>query len=498
MLQSRDMSTLRIGAFRLSRKHHIHTVGPRLAPLAMLGLLLLACGQGGDGDGAGTEALAESSPRLRCDGCNVVLISIDTLRADHLATYGYDRVTSPEIDRFAEDALVFDRAYSQAPTTLPSHMSIFTSLYPSHHGVFGNTAKLPDTTVTMADVFHDAGYKTAAFTGGGYVRDKFGYHTFDHFQVKEYFDIYEAEFRQVDAMLQWLDNRAPEAPFFLFWHTYKVHSPYSPEPEFDLFSAADYDGIVNSDPEERTPVCAGIEKPRQCNWKGKPYYDILVEQMGPEDIQHVVDKYDGEIIAVDEMFTRLMAKLEAEGVTDDTVIIFLSDHGENFAEREKTRFIGHGVLYEEVLHVPLMIKIPGGATGRIPQIVELVDVMPTVLGIVGLDVPDGLDGQNLFRKARQAMGRYPARSEFPPRGLESVRVPGFSMIRTTLETGVTTELYDLEQDPRQRENLADGRHAMLEALTKLLVSETGGRRLEGEEIVLDEELVKDLQSLGYL
>ena len=262
----------------------------------------------------------------------MVLISIDTLRADHLATYGYERVTGPEIDRFAEEALVFERAFAQAPTTLPSHMSIFTGLYPSRHGTVKSTGRLPDSTITLADVLHNAGYTTAAFTGGGFVREKFNYHTFDHFQHKEFFDIYEAEFQQLEEMLDWVE-RHQDGPFFLFWHTYKVHSPYSPEEDYDRFTSADYTGIINPRPEDAAPVCTGVEKARQCNWKGKPYYDLMLDRMGPEDIQHVIDNYDGEILAVDEMFSRLMAKLESEGLTEDTVIVFLSDHGETFAER---------------------------------------------------------------------------------------------------------------------------------------------------------------------
>lgn len=469
--------------------------------LATACLLAFACDQAGhDVARAGARA-SHAKPqhaRLRCDGCNVVLVSIDTLRADHLSTYGYGRTTSPTIDRFAGQSLVFEHAFAQAPNTLPSHMSIFTGLYPSHHGVYGDKARLADSTITLADVLHRAGYTTAAFTGGGYVRKKFNYHTFDRFQVKEYFHLHAAEIEQVDEMLDWIEHRQARKPFFLFWHTYKVHSPYSPEAEYDRFSSADYDGIVDTDPEEQSPVCDEAEKQRQCNWKGEPYYSLLVDRMGPDDVQHVIDKYDGEILGADAMFRMLLEKLEAEGLTNDTVVVFLSDHGESFAERETSGLIGHGVLYEEVLHVPLMIRIPGTPAARIPQVVELIDLMPTVLRVVGLDVPASLDGHDLFDKARQPMGRFPARAELPPRGQEAVRVPGFSLIRTHWNHGSRTQLFDLHQDPQEEQNVAQERQRLAETLTSLLVSATGDEQRKGEEIVLDENLVKELESLGYL
>lgn len=460
-----------------------------VATFAMLGL-------GGDSDEGAPERRAVSQ-RFRCERCNVVLISIDTLRADHLATYGYERRTSPEIDRFAGEALVFDRAFATSPVTLGSHMSIFTGLYPSHHGVVRATMSLPDSTITLADLLHREGYTTAAFTGGGFVRQKFNYHTFDHFQHKSYWDIHDAEIRQLEEVLAWIENRDGD-PFFLFWHTYKVHSPYSPEDEYDVFASADYQGIVDPDPEEEAPVCIGSDKARQCNWKGKPYYDLLVDRMTAGDIQHVIDKYDGEILAVDAMFSRLMAKLDAEGLTDDTVVIFLSDHGETFAERKSSYFIGHGVLYQEVLRVPLMIKIPSGPKGRIPHIVELIDVMPTVLEIVGLKVPEGIDGSSLFEKAREPRGRHPARAELVFRGMESVRVPGFSLISRETRRGVRTELYDLRQDPGETRNLVAENHPMEQALARLLISRSGDVPQAGEEIVLDDDLIRDLKSLGYL
>ena len=143
-----------------------------------------------------------------CPDCSVILISIDTLRADHLGVYGYERNTSPHIDEFARNAIVFENAYAQAPWTLSSHMSMLTGLYPSKHGVINQSLKLSNSTMTLADVLHKQGYTTSAFTGGGYVSGEYNYHTFDVFD-----DSGGSSGKNLDSMLEWLDNHSNEKFF---------------------------------------------------------------------------------------------------------------------------------------------------------------------------------------------------------------------------------------------------------------------------------------------
>lgn len=443
--------------------------------------------------GCESSAQERESPTPSCPGCSVVLVSIDTLRADHLGVYGYERPTSPHLDAWAADAIVFDECLAQAPNTLLSHMSLFTGLYVSSHGVVNKNHRLPDETPTFVDVLHDNGYETAAFTGGAFVRRKFNYHTFDLFTHSDYWDLHIDERRQFGKMLKWVESR--RKPFFLFWHTYKVHSPYSPLPEFDRFSDPEYDGIVDTAPVEASPHCGPEE--RQCNWKGKPYYDRLIERMEPADVQHIRDKYDGEILEADSMFGELLRALERAGLAQDTVIVFTSDHGETFADRAASRFIGHGVLYQEVLRVPLVLSVPGADPARIQRTVELMDLMPTVLEVTGFDPPDGLDAMSLFEPTNPADPKSAARAEFPLSGHSSVVFSDMKLIRTAECDKECLELYDLEKDPGETRNLAGTGHSMEDVLLPLLLTaDDGARQTTGEDI--DPELRRELESLGYL
>jgi arylsulfatase A-like enzyme len=430
-----------------------------------------------------------------CSGCNVVLISIDTLRADHLQPYGYSRATAPALARLAEDSVLFERCVAQAPTTLPSHMSIFTSLYPSHHGVFRSERWLSDDTVTFVDLLHGAGYTTAAFTGGGFVREKFNYHTFDTFVNSAFYDLHNSsDDRQLDQMLEWIAEREQAtSPFFLFWHTYRVHSPYSPPPGWDRFSDSSYDGPVEVAPDQTSPVCDDDPDDQGCRWKGKSYYDRLLPELGAADVQQIIDKYDGEILEVDSMIDRLWQQLEATGLLDDTVVILTSDHGESFADREKNRRVGHALLYNEVLEVPLLFWVPGQERGaRVGGLVESIDIGPTLLEILGFEAPAGIDGRSLLTPGTSSA--EVAYSESPSQEMRTVIWKGLKLIESPGEY----ELYDLRTDPGELQNLWGTGHPAEQKLVDVLATiVTGEVVLEGER-ELDEETLQELKALGYL
>ncbi len=427
----------------------------------------------------------------------MILISLDTLRADHLQPYGYDRPTSPVLDRLAQDGVLFENCIAQAPTTLPSHMSIFTSLYPSHHGVIDRWRRLSDETPTFVDVLHQAGYTTAAFTGAGFVREKFNYHTFDSFSNSAYYDLHNSsDDQQFEEMLEWLDAHSSiEQGFFLFWHTYRVHSPYSPAQSHDPFSDPSYDGPVDVEPDSDSPVCVDDPTDYGCTWKGRPYYDRLLPMLSAEDIQHVVDKYDGEILEIDAMLERLWQRLEASGLLENTVVVLTSDHGESFGDRERNRRIGHGLLYNEVLEVPLIFWVPGVEGARVGRMVESIDLAPTVLEIVGLQALAGVDGRSLRTVADNAEDvPESAYSEYLFKSMRTVIWEGFKLI----ENDSVFELYDLRSDPDELDDLWGTGHPSEQKLVEILATIVTGEVNLGSEQPLDDETLEELKALGYL
>jgi arylsulfatase A-like enzyme len=352
-----------------------HPIGPRTAAFLalLLGLVLTAC------DGKTGRA--------------VILISLDTLRQDHLGCYGYGRNTSPNIDRFArEDAVVFDEAYAQAPYTLPSHMSIFTGLYPEAHGVLTSrvadetrrVARLPSRIPTLGEAFAAHGFRTTAFTDGFLVSGKYGFaRGFDEYRDEWKPKLEDNGFRKFGkAMHRWIRWHADE-DFFLFIHTYDTHSPYpAPEPFRSRFA--------NEPPGRELPSASLL------------YANLLevhdnLKLPQYETLQDLVDVYDGSVAFVDHEVGKLFDLLKREGLWRDAVIAITSDHGERFLENGL--MIGHGLgLSNEEVRIPLLIKLPGSAYAgrRVDHVVESVDIMPTLLAASNIPEPGDLQGQNLI------------------------------------------------------------------------------------------------------
>jgi arylsulfatase A-like enzyme len=292
----------------------------------------------------------------------VLLISLDTLRARSLGTYGYGRDTSPFLDSIARRGTLFENAITASVTTSPSHMSLFTGLYPTNHGIRKGLHRKFPHVVTLAQRLREAGYRTAAFTEDGYLVRRRGFGDgFDHYTE----NTGESGKAPGEAPLtfgqarRWLEmNR--ELPFFLFVHTYEVHSPYDPEePYASLFRSDTFPG----------PDAPAIRAGR--------------------------DGYDREIRIIDDELRALFATLDETGLSTSTIVAVLSDHGEEFAEHGGFQ---HGAaVYEESLRVPLLFWEPGRipAARRHAELVSLIDVAPTLLDLAGLPVPEGLDGTSL-------------------------------------------------------------------------------------------------------
>lgn len=325
---------------------------------------------------------------------NVVLISADTLRADRLSLYGHDRPTTPGLEAWAAgSATVFLDTVAPTPWTLPSHVSLLTGLDAHRHGVVRQAAPL--RLETLAETLHAAGYTTAAITGGGYLHPSFG--------LSQGFDRYRfdggrnpanrrpptedtTELDKTVARAVNLLDEIGDRPFFLFLHTFETHQPFlAREPWFSRFSRL---------PPPREPLL--IPRVRAKEEEGFRHYKPmdLETEPGVDPVELLQDVYDSSVAHLDDRLHRFLSALAEKGLSDRTIVVFTSDHGELLGERG---LASHYYLWEENILVPLVISAPGRTSGgqRVEEQVRLIDVHPTLLELAGLPVPEGLDGVSL-------------------------------------------------------------------------------------------------------
>ena len=306
-----------------------------------------------------------------------ILLSIDTLRPDHLGCYGYGRETSPTVDRIAARGVVFDDVMSPSPWTLPAHGSLLTGLYPSRHGLKSHERYLPAAIPSIASALSAAGFETAAVVNSHNLSPRFGLDRgFQKFRyVEERVDHVGPSQAIFDQALSWIDERS-ERPLFLFLHSYDVHSDYRSLPEFESAFVRPYDGIAD-----------GTTAQMMAFREGKVPLDA-------DDAPHLVDRYDAGIRQMDDELSRFIGELERRGIWSESLFVLTSDHGEEFLEHGD---VLHGrTQYQEVLRVPLIVAGPGLPSGtRIEMPVSLIDVMPTLLELLGVEPQDGLDGVSL-------------------------------------------------------------------------------------------------------
>jgi len=427
-------------------------------------------------------------PVSGCDGADsserppaLVLVSIDTLRADRLGVHGYERDTSPVLDRWARGAVVFDRAHSLSNETVSSHHGLFQSKLPSR-------ALRRPRKPTLAGILREAGFRTAGFTDGGPMSAAYG---FD--RGFERFDAENVGIAQsLPKALAWIDEMAGSgAPFYLFLHCFDVHLPYDPPPPWDTRFAPDYAGSVRGD---RTRAL--LRRVRGIfEFRGERGFDLPAP-----DREKVSALYDGEIAKTDALLPPLLDRLDRPDLRDRTLVVILSDHGEEFWDHGSV--LHAHTLYQELLHVPLMLRIPGTAGRRIGEPVSLIDVVPTLLDLLGVAAPEALRGRSLLPLVeggewaeRPVLGQ--ALSSSIP--LQSVIVGSHKLIRRG--RGESVELYDLETDPRERTDLADQRPALRRSLVAVLdrLELAADRPQPFEDAdALDGATRERLRALGYL
>ncbi len=415
----------------------------------------------------------DERPRL------VVLVSIDTLRADHLGLYGYERPTSPVLDALALESTVFDQAMSTSPWTLPAHGSLLTGLYPGRHGLTSHERYLASSLKTLAQLFSEAGYRTAAVVNSHNLGPEFGLDRgFQQYRyVEERVDRREPSAEITDQAMAWL-KEAGKNRLFLFLHYYDVHSDYASRPEYEKDFLRQYEGIAD-----------GSTAQLASHREGKI-------SLSTADAPNLIDRYDAGIRQMDAELGRLLDFLRGE----DAFLILTSDHGEEFFEHGG---VLHGqTQYEEVIRVPLLVKGPGVPAGRrVPTPVSLVDIAPTLLARAGIAPPDGLDGVDLgLLWAGEEREDRCIFSEADHNNVEhditrAVRYRSLKLHFNRLSREY--RLYDLASDPAERMDVSAGQESAVAALSEQLEKYLRGA-VEAPLRALSDEEIENLRSLGYL
>lgn len=375
---------------------------------------------------------------------NVLLISIDTLRADHMGVYGYPRPTTPHIDAWARTGIVFTQAWAPSHHTLVSHMSLFTSQYPDVHRIlaWNRSAKgvaLDERGVTLAEMLHSAGYSTAAFVRSCYWLDaRFGFaQGFDSYRARGG----DAALMNRAAVFPWLHKHRDER-FFLFVHYYDVHSdwrnlPYASPPGFRSKFTSDYHGSF-------TGCGDGV-----CATRYLMKLDREGKQLDAADLDYIRGLYDGGVAFTDQQVGALLDELKALGLYDRTLVALIADHGEAF--REHGRFI-HSQLYREITHVPFILSGPKPFAGprRIDEPVQILDLMPTILDVLGIPPVPEIQGRSLLPLMEGGAGPTAPIFMTGRRGFGVVEGQWKLIFRPGVSRG---ELYDLAADANERRDL---------------------------------------------
>lgn len=445
---------------------------------------------------AAMPAAVASVPVAQPVGPNVLLISIDSLRADHLSGYGYERETSPRIDELMSEGVQFTTTIAAAPWTLPSHMSLFTGLDALGHGVWQDGRRLATGVPTLAQMLQQRGYQTAAVVAGQYLSASWGFG-----RGFSFYDDYSigklgggSDHVQVTSPLvldraqQWIDGWADgsrDRPFFLFVHFWDVHYEYLPPSPYDRAFTTGDDGRV-------------IAR-RQTGTSRSVRHD-------PSAQEYVVSQYDGEILYTDSHVGKLLDAIDAIGEREKTLVVLTADHGEEFYEHGRPDH--RAGLYEEVMNVPFVMRWPGhirpGTVIGAP--VRSIDIAPTVLGYVGADPEDLSEPGGSIYASRDlsALIEDPSHQELPRIAFMDLHGGSRQAIRTTdrkfiSEPKGVAELYDLENDEGELENLAYDNTEELAKFRELLRGWVDRRRsvVAGESTTTADQL-EILRSLGYV
>jgi len=447
-------------------------------------------------------------PPGRTDDLLTRSVSLDTLRADHLGVYGYYRDTSPAIDEIAKESVVFMQARPQSSYTLPSHKSMLTGYYPrllDYMSAFRNAPnkKLPAGVPLISTYLKKAGYHNVAFTNSGYVASVCGF--FKDFDFYNELSNLKSQWEEGDRIVkktgfdkafEWLKNRRGSAPFFMFMHTYSPHAPYA-APE-------KYDNLFHSDLESDLPVTiAGEFLNKLTLQRNEPGFSV------PRgDVEAIISAYDRGVRWTDDEIKKLYGLLQSLGLLENTILIITSDHGEEFFEHKG---FGHNTMYEELLHVPLIIRYPKKFKRGtiIEKTVELIDLQPTILDLLNIKPAYPVHGKSLLPLLT---GRYEQSREDQPifasrPGWDMIRYGKYKLILRTGDKKVYYNLYNMEDDPTEKINLINNSTVESEIKDTLvrgllyyfaqcnpglnLIFDPGSEKMKYDILVSDIDIIKD-------
>jgi arylsulfatase len=450
----------------------------------IVALLLVACGGSGEpGAGAGPAR-------------HLVIVSLDTVRADHLPTYGYARDTAPSLADVAREGVVFRQAFTPETNTNPAHTTLFTGVYPHVHGNLSNTSPpLAPGRVTLAQILGDAGFATAGFVSAVTLKQRLT-------GLGRGFDVWDDEFagrrrdgaETVERARRWLRERGDDERVFLFVHLYDAHGPYLPP--------GTYRGLFRSETPGRS-------------LRRLPRYQAVRDDSGElvTALNDYVDRYDAMIRYADDRLAELLVDVDLS----ETLLVVLSDHGETLGERFHA--IDHGgQVFEEQLRIPLVMRGPGIEPGSVDTTARMVDLLPTLLPRLDVPVPDGLDlsGRDLtpfiagrtgrdvpvFASSRAASARHADRGYRldPAQRIVSARSGRWKLIVYPGLEQDYEELYDLVRDPYERKNRVEEAPRALARGRELLEEWRAGAQTAPAQPAhqLDDETRRQLEALGYV
>ena len=432
-------------------------------------------------------SLSCTGPQEQAPPPNVLLISLDALRADHLGCYGYERSTSPFIDELAQRSLRFANAFANTHGTAPSHTTMLSGLYQESHRVGYTSGAVPERSIPeqvtlLSQTLQGLGYRTIGVTGGGNVGARFGFDRgFDHYD-----DRGNGVDRVVRRSLRQVEQAAASGqPIFLFFHTYEIHSPYRPPLEYaERFDRSGSDFVTNSE-----NLLRFIHSART--------------KLTAADLERVTALYDAGIAYTDDQLRLLWDGLERLGLLDDALIIFTSDHGEELGEHGG--LLHRNLLYDELLRIPLLIQGNGIEPAVREDFAGLVDVVPTVLDFVrrrGVQVSllERNEGRSLLADQGSPSTAGNADTVFAQYGnlRYAVRTKQWKLITTPSED--KTELYDIGADPQEQHDIAEQHADVVNRLKAELRRWLQSTRpvMPGSEVELSEEEMERLRALGYV
>jgi arylsulfatase len=457
---------------------------------------------------------------------DIVLVTVDTLRADHLGCYGYFRDTSPNIDALSEESILFEHCLAPMATTLPSHLSLFTGLWPHQHGYVANTGAVvtpfapTEGRLPIASILKLAGYHTAAFVSGPTVSRPTGIHAgFDHFDEHDARSARTFEDRSrpaaltVERAIRWLHEESPsDQPLFLWIHLWDPHEPNLPDPAHELFAAdADLDALLHQRGIKIGPLqeLGGIQLRRLLDVdfaRRKPTESDRESPTVTRDlIRSLYNRYDADIHATDAAVASLINALRSLGRWDDSIFCFTADHGQSLGQHA---WLEHGTITHENVHVPLLMRFPTGSIEqprRFTKTLSLVDVFPTLLARLDLDSAAIFHAQ---AAGQDALGpNFDRPSSLSQRSIRPTRWG--SELRFALSNdryrwyhipGGAEELYDLDADPYEIHDLAASHAELCESFRSTLrvtLSDRPYTLPEGSPDDASRLFLEQLRAFGY-